>query len=140
MKYFFLLVIIIGLNSCDKEESITPVINSGLPGVWNLVEFSGGEAGLQCNVAGGEITWTFSNENDLTFSSSPDVNDLCTHNTYGENRTVKFSVLDHNDKKFLLIDNEEIGQLTIQNEKFILDQNFTSNSGWSDGYNMTFVK
>lgn len=146
MKYLpFLMLTIcaIFITSCDKDEiNDNETINSGLVGTWNLESSSGGFAGISCQYQIGEVVLVFDEEDNLIVTN----NVLNTSATCGGQEigmsveAHKYGVLTSNDKKFLLVDDAEVGELDIQGSMFTLDQNSYSEGSGADGFMTTFVK
>ena len=146
MKYlsFFLLIICsIFVISCDKDEVMdNESINSGLVGTWNLESSSGGFAGINCQYQTGEVVLVFDEEDNLIVSNNVvNTSATCGGQEIGISiETHKYGVLTSNDKKFLLVDDAEVGEIEIQTNMFTLDQNSYSQGSGADGFISMFVK
>lgn len=130
------------VSSCDKDEDATSFINSGLVGTWNLNNSSGGFAGISCDYQSGEVVFVFDNMDNLSITNNViNTTALCGGQEIGislESHT--YGVLTSNDKKFLLVDDQEVGELKINEDQFTLNQNSSSEGSGADLYFLTFVK
>ena len=133
----------ISITGCSKEESNSdPLINGGLVGTWNTINTSGGFAGINCDYQPGEIVWVFDAEDNLTITYNViNTSALCGGQELGMvTSEYKYGILSSNDKKFLLLDDNERGEIIVSTTEFILDQNSYSGGTGADGFFMTFVK
>ena len=55
-----------------------------------------------------------------------------------EDGVYTISILSTNDKNYLVFDNQEFGEITINGNTMVIDQNSNSNAAISDGFILTF--
>lgn len=141
--YLMLSIILIFATSCGKDDAEDSVIiNSGLVGTWNLINTSGGFAGINCSYQLGEIVFVFDEDDNLTITNNV-INTSATCGGQEINISVQthtYGVLNDNGKKYLLVDDQESGELMVENDRFTLDQNNSSQGSGADLFMLTFVK
>ena len=143
LSYLLTITFLICSSSCSKEESNNnQFVNSGLVGTWNATSTSGGFAGVSCVYQPGELVLTFDSEGNLTITNNV-VNTTATCG--GQEIGVQvgshtYGVFDSNDKKYLLVDDFERGELVISTNEFTLNQNNSSSGSGADQFFLTFAK
>ncbi len=143
LSYLLLSTLLICITSCDKEENNNNQLNnSGLLGTWHMINSSGGFAGSTCIYQSGEVVLTFDSDANLTIVNNVlNTTALCGGQEIGTTTgSHSYGVLDSNDKKYLLIDGEEMGELIVTNEEFLINQNNSSEGSNADLYFLTFAK
>lgn len=121
---------------CTDDIHTSPQDQS-LNGTWKLINLSGGFAGLDENYPSGTITWTFNSHNQTLII---DNNQPTSKSFIFDSGTYNYSIIEMNTQKYLKIDNEEYGELTILSHELIIDQNKISNGVGADGFIMKFEK
>lgn len=133
----FILFIGIGLlNSCSDDTDIIPK-EEELNGTWNLKNLSAGFAGLDENYPDGAITWTFDPQNQTIII---DNNQPASEPFIFESGTYNYTVTVVNNQKYLNIDSDEYGGLTISTNSLTIDQNNISWGVGADGFILKFEK
>lgn len=135
----FLLALLVG---CTEEEE--PTIDEQILGTWNLIQVTGGIAGLDCMFEEEAVTWTFASNSieikadNLSISLCPII----------DNQDHTYTILFQEDVPFLLRDNEEFGQVTITEsvvdeitrENLSVDGTVFSTGQINDGFIFSFVR
>ena len=135
-EVMLVLVLIFVFNGCSTDG--TDEKNDKLSGTWNLINVSGGFAGIDEDYEKGEIVWKF-NTNDGTLivtinhGSEPMYNGLPIG-------TYTYSILEEKDQFYLEINDKEIGGIVLAKSKLVLDQNSTSSGSGADGFVMVLVR
>jgi len=132
MKKFLLILIICSLclsSSCDNDKANSKTES------WFLVNISGGIAGINEDFEKGIIVWTFNEEDSL----------LTVENTTGstngfESGTYTYSILNTNGKRYLIVENNEIGGMITSENQLTIDQNMQSGGSGADGFILKFEK
>lgn len=143
LSYVLFAAFLICSTSCEKEESNNnQIVNSGLVGTWNATSTSGGFAGSSCFYQTGELVLVFDSGGNLTITNNVlNTTAICGGQEIGTNvGTHQYSVLDNNDKKFLLVDEIELGEIIVGTNEFTLNQNNSSEGSNADLYFLTFAK
>lgn len=124
------------LISCSDDAGVIPQ-EANLNGTWNLKNLSGGFAGLNENYANGTITWTFNPQNQTIII---DNNQPASEPFIFESGTYNYTVTVVNNQKYLNIDSDEYGGLTISTNSLTIDQNKISWGVGADGFILSFEK
>jgi len=131
---FMLLAIVFVSCSLDSElQTVNTPVNPN----WSLIEASGGVAGTTTDFQANQITWTFDE-----FNGSLEV----VHNTSGVSAALDPGTYDYRiensaNADFLFINNVEYGAITINVNRFTIDQNTTSDgSSVSDKFEYVFTR
>lgn len=136
----FILTLFLGIGlliSCTKDETNILPQEEYLNGVWNLKNLSGGFVGLNENYPTGAITWTFNAQNQTIIVNN---NNQASTSFIFESGTYNYSIIEVNDQKYLQIDSEEYGGLTISANNLTVDQNEISWGFGADGFVLYFEK
>jgi len=132
MKKLLLIFITCALclsSSCDNDNANTKSES------WFLVNISGGIAGINEDFEKGIIVWTFNEEDAI----------LTVENTTGstngfESGTYSYNILNTNDQRYLVVENNEIGGITTSGNQLIINQNMQSGGSGADGFILLFEK
>jgi len=133
-KIIFTLLSVL-LVSCSVDSDLETQATSNPK--WSLVESVGGVAGTTANYEVNQINWTF---NDL------DGTLLVEHNVEGisdalDPGTYDFNLQAINNASFIFINDVEFGAITINVNRFVIDQNITSDgSTVSDKFEYSFTR
>jgi hypothetical protein len=132
-----LLVIFMGLTNCsiDNEDKTAPQV---VEIYWNLVNVTGGINGINENFDLGTIIWRFNEASGILTVENNNTDD--TKQDALDSGDYPYSVIDINGDLFLVVDNTEIGLLTITATEFVLNENETSQGSGADGYIYKFRK
>ena len=120
---------------CESEE-VTP--NDPLNGSWNLINVSGGFAGISEDFEQGSIVWIF-NEAQGTLQ----VNKQMTPNSIYEglaSGSYDYEMVVHDGNNFLFVDQLEIGGVSISNNEMLINQNLMINGSGADKFVLKLVK
>lgn len=136
----FTFTTLTSLTSCslsnDGDNGPTTIIITE----WNLVNVTGGIAGVDNAFTIGDITWFFDNSLlvlSVTNSNTADLEDGLDEGNYN------ISYLEQNGNLFLVVEDFEFGQITFSgtdNEDMTIDQNSLTTGQGSDGFVYTFKK
>lgn len=130
-----LLCLAVMFYGCDKDEK-----NNADPiyGVWNLKNVSGGFAGVDDDFNDGAIIWTFNLQNGtLVVQNNNDSNAIYDGLDSG---TYTFSILEKGQKEYLLVDNSELGGMSLLQNEMVIDQNKMSTANGADGFILKLQK
>jgi len=121
---FLLICLVVLLTSCKSDD--TDSTND----IWNLVNISGGFAGIDKNFDTGKIIWTFNEENSTL------VIEKNTQEPFiGINEGTYFYVIENIDgATYLNLDNIERGSYAISQNQLIIDENKSSTGSGADRY------
>lgn len=129
-----LFAITVMFVSCGNDDDNSEQLN--LLGEWNLINLSGGIAGFDVDYERGWIVWNFSEDTVLIANNSPIDNGPNFYNS----GTYSYEIISTNNKKYLKIGGQEVGQIRIANTSFTIDQNeYTTGSG-NDGFGIYFER
>lgn len=134
-----ILTLLIGsgiLISCSDDADILPQ-EEQLNGTWNLKNLSGGFAGLNENYSNGTITWTFNPQNQTIIV---DNNIPASEGFIFSSGTYNYSITIAGGQKYVNIDSDEYGGLTISANNLTIDQNKISWGVGTDGFILNFEK
>ena len=131
MKKTTLIIILLLITiSCNSEDTLK-VDNS-----WNLINVSGGIAGIDENFNKGEVKWTF-NEGNSTLKVVKNTSDPYSGIADG---TYTYSILTNNDHFYLIIDSQEKGSIITTGSFMEIDENRQSTGTGADGFIYQFEK
>lgn len=136
MKFKFLasVIFIVVLTSCSisSDNNNTQVVRTE----WHLKNVSGGIEGVNDDFNYNIVVWTFDETlNTLTVSN----NNTDTSKEDGlDSGTYTYSLIEEGSNTFLVVDDHEIGSLTLSTNELIIDENSTSNGNGADGFIYTF--
>lgn len=123
-KLILLLICLALLTACKNDDTIST------NDTWNLVNISGGFAGIDKNFNAGEIIWTF-NEQNSTLIIEKNTQELFIGIDEG---TYSYAIEDINGTTYLNLDNLERGSFTISQNQLIIDENKSSTGSGADRY------
>jgi hypothetical protein len=139
MKFYKLILIIsfLSLNNCSlsNDSVTTPQV---IKIYWNLVNTSGGVAGVDDDFQIGTITWSFNEATEILTVVNNNTDN--TKQDFLDSGEYGFSVLTVGEDLFLVIDSVEIGRFTVTSNQLIINGNETSEGTVTDGFNYTFTK
>lgn len=96
---------------------------------------SGVFAGLDEGFSAGTITWMFNSQNQTIIVNN---NDTASTKYIFDNGAYNYSIAKVSNQKYLNIDNDEYGGLTISTNTLTIDQNKISNGVGADGIILYF--
>ncbi|MBU2905076.1 MULTISPECIES: hypothetical protein [Arenibacter] len=130
------LCLIFVLNGCSTDS--THEKNDKVSGTWNLINVSGGFAGIDEDFEKGEIVWKF-NAKDGTLIVANNDGSNPIYNGFPTG-TYTYSVLEEKDQFYLEINDKEIGGIVVAKSQLVLDQNSTTAGSGADGFVMVLVR
>lgn len=136
--YLFILVIsFLSLTNCSigNNDNTQPQV---VEVYWNLINVTGGVAGVNEDYALGTIIWRFNEASGVLSVENNNTDD--TKQDGLDSGDYTYSILDDNGDLFLVVDSDEMGHLTITANEFILNENETSQGSGADGFIYTFRK
>jgi hypothetical protein len=105
---------------------------------WSLINVSGGFSGVNKQFELETIIWHFNEETSsltvINANEDESIEDGLNSGIY------TFYVLNTNDKSFLIVDNNEFGNLVIDTESLTINQNITSEGDGADRYLYEFQR
>lgn len=133
MRNFFLLIIICSLNlssSCDNDD-----VNNSKTETWFLVNISGGFAGINNDIEKGTVIWTFNPQDSILKieNNNDDVSGF-------DSGIYSYSILNANNKNYLVIEGNEFGGMITSGNELIIDQNIQFEGSGADKFRFRFVK
>lgn len=137
-KLLILLTLFISLSNCSIDNNSTNNPPQVIKIYWNLINVSGGIAGVNEDFQSGTITWTFDEPTEtLTiFNNNTNVNieDGLDSGTYS------YSILNVEDKSFLVLDSNELGSIELTTNQLTINENIKSESNVADGFIYLFSR
>ncbi|MEZ4971579.1 MAG: hypothetical protein R2814_18280 [Flavobacteriaceae bacterium] len=130
------LGLIFALNGCSTEGTLEN--NDKLHGTWNLINVSGGFAGVDEGMEKGQIVWKF--DTDAGTLAISGINGPNNHYYGLPMGTYTYSLLAGGDQYYLQLNDKEIGEVVVAKSKLFLDQNSTSSGSGADGFVMVLVR
>jgi restriction endonuclease S subunit len=131
-----MLLLLTSFTACKKEvihtQQNTPSENA-IDGKWNLTQISGGIAGLIQVFAVGEIEWTFNTQNGTLTVNNTSSNPIYYYLPSG---TYNFQEVSNSGQHFLVIEADELGQISISGNQLQIDQNKKSTGEGACGFYM----
>jgi len=132
MKIVYAFLISIFIYSCTNSDDNNATIEK-----WNLVNVSGGFAGIDVDIEKGKIIWTL-NEHDSI---------LDIENNYEGNFVISLStgrysyfIEEINNTSYITIDNDEYGGIDISVNHLVIDENKSSTGTGADRFVFQFEK
>lgn len=113
------------LSSCTTNDD-----NTAMTEKFNLVNVSGGFAGINENFVRGEIIWIF-NEQNGTLVVEKNVQNTFSGLSEGN---YSYSFKNINDKQYIFINNIERGSVTNQTNSMVINENEQSNGSGADRF------
>lgn len=124
MKTFNLIVLaLLVLTACTKEEASNTE-------KFNLINVSGGFAGVNENFEPGDIIWIL-NENSSTLTIEKNINGSFTGLNAG---SYSYYIESIDNKLYINIDNNETGGLIKSANSMLIDENLSSQGSRADGF------
>ena len=127
-----LFVVFVGCSDDDEPQA------DPLDGAWSIINISGGFAGIDDDYTQGDIVWNFD-----TISSEIGVqNNNPTNTIYDglDSDEYPYTILTVGKDKYLQINGQEFGRMSISQDMMTLNQNFLSTGNGADGFVLLFAK
>ncbi|HMB63682.1 MAG TPA: hypothetical protein VKN36_11455 [Eudoraea sp.] len=136
-KYAIVLTnLVFIIAGCSKNTDTSGIVP--LNGRWNLVNVSGGFAGINEDFEEGTIVWNFeAATGTLTIENNNTSDALYDGLPSG---SYQYSILTDDKNLFLYIDNRESGAIFTSLGEIVLDQNVLSNGNGADLFVLTLRK
>ncbi len=120
MRKVVFIVLSFVIVSCSIESDSQPPTQTSAK--WSLIQAIGGLAGTNETFQRNQINWTFDEANNTLFVE---------HNASGVSAglapgTYDYIIENISNQDFLFIDEEEYGSIAITGNRFIINQNITS--------------
>jgi len=136
MRNLYVLLMVIVLCSCSNEDdtTVTDVLNptSSIQGTWNLINISGGFAGINQDFEKGTIIWDFDESNGMvTITNNSTITGVYDGFASG---TYTFSIVAPADIETLVVNDISLGFLTAITDNFSVSQQFR------DGFQIRFER
>lgn len=136
-----LLLLTLGtFTACKKEVNHTTkndTPKSTIDGTWNLMRIHGGIMGANETHATGEIEWTF----DTQASTLTVINTVGSSTYYYlPSGTYSFQQITGPTETYLVIDANELGQLTFTGNQLLIDENKKSSGEGACGFYLTLER
>jgi len=132
MKIVCAFLILIFICSCTDNDDSNATIEK-----WNLINVSGGFAGIDLTIEKGEIIWTL-NEHDSI---------LDIENNYRGTFVVSlptgrysYFVEEINNTSYITIDRDEYGGIDILGNQIVIDENISSTGTGADRFVFRFER
>ncbi len=135
MKHFICVVFLFVIIGCDSDDDVTPVNPpsnpSGLIGIWNLVNVTGGFSGINDDFEKGVIVWDFDDTKKRVEVTNNNAANSSTEDLFPTG-VYTFSIVTINGNKELIVNERNLGNFEITTNEFIVDEQF------KDGFRYTF--
>jgi hypothetical protein len=139
MKYKSLIVLafLVFFSAGCQKDADDPVTDP-LNGSWNLINVSGGFAGINENFPAGSIIWTF----NATAATLSVVNNDTTNALFDglPSGNYAYSIFEVDKDSFLMVDAVEWGGLSFLQDELIINQNAMSNGSGADRFVLKLTK
>lgn len=123
-KVTFILISIFFISGCTSDNSMMVTEK------FSLINVSGGFAGINENFNAGEITWTFNKQNE-TLSIKKNIQNGISGLNEG---TYSYSFQNINNKRYIYLNNSEIGSVINEADKMVINENELSTGTGADGF------
>ncbi|MDL5513473.1 hypothetical protein QSE00_16725 [Arenibacter sp. M-2] len=130
------LVLIFVLHGCSTES--TPEKKDKVSGTWNLMNVSGGFAGVDEDFEKGKIIWEFDTKDGTLLVTNNDESGALYNGL--PTGTYAYSILQGKDQDYLQLNDKEVGGIDVAKSQLVLDQNNTSSGSGADGFVLVLVK
>lgn len=135
MKHFICVVFLFVIIGCGSDDDVTPVNPpsnpSGLIGIWNLVNVTGGFSGINDDFEKGVIVWDFDDTKKRVEVTNNNAANSSTEDLFPTG-VYTFSIVTINGNKELIVNERNLGNFEITTNEFIVDEQF------KDGFRYTF--
>jgi hypothetical protein len=128
-----LMLVLLGCTN-DNTHGNDDVVR----GSWNLINVSGGFAGVDDDFEKGKIVWKFDGKTESLIV----VNNDASNSIYNglPTGTYTYSVLQEKDKFYLFVNDKEVGGILVAETKLVLDQNIITSGSGADGFVLVLEK
>lgn len=123
-KATFILISIFLISSCTSDNNMI------ITEKFNLINVSGGFAGVNENFNEGEIIWTFNTQNE-TLTIEKNIQNAFSG--LGEGN-YSYSFKNIEEKRYFYLNNTEIGSVTNEVDRMIINENELSTGIGADGF------
>ena len=136
MKIKLLIVLCISLVVTNCSISNNTETPQNFKNLWHLINVSGGVSGINENFELETIIWSF-NEATLKLTIVNN-NDDDTIQDGLDSGTYDYAITNANGKSYLIIDGNEVGELTFTQTSMQIDENIMSTGNGADGFMYSF--
>ncbi|PKV51203.1 hypothetical protein ATE84_3277 [Aquimarina sp. MAR_2010_214] len=137
MKHFIYIVFLFAMIGCSGDDDGNPgdpiPDPSGLAGVWNLVNVTGGFAGINQDFKKGTIVWNFDDTKKRVEVTNNNPTSASTEDLFPSGNYT-FSIVTINGNKELIVNDRNLGNFEITTNEFVVDEQF------KDGFRYTFQR
>lgn len=130
----FLIVTSCNISNNDNDDPIEVTLYH-----WNLINVSGGVAGVDNDFVVGDIVWDFDPLENLLYVENSNTDDTIEDSL--DSGVYEFSLFEENLKLYTLLEFNEFGEIyesETDNTILIINQNSLSTGTASDGFVYTF--
>lgn len=131
---FLFILTSCSLNDANNNDEAQEVILS----FWHLRETSGGFAGVNDQFELDTVVWFFDETNGTVTIENNNTDD--TKQDALDSGTYTYSIITGDIGLFIIVDGNELGEITIDQTNFVIDQNNTSGGVAADGFVYTFQR
>ncbi len=121
--------------SCKDEDVLPPTDEHEILGEWSMTNVSGGFAGINDPIEKGAYIWTFG-ESQVNLH----ITELIPTGYGFSPGNYDYSIISVDEKEFLVIDGDEVGEIQFIDEEMTLDGNSFSNASGADGFMYGFER
>lgn len=118
-------------NNNDEEQQV-------ILSFWHLRDTSGGFAGVSDQFELDTVVWFFDETNGTITIENNNTDD--TKQDAFDSGTYTYSIITDDTDQFIIIDGNELGEITVDLTDFIIDENNTSNGLVADGFVYSFQR
>ncbi|WP_338356819.1 hypothetical protein [Yeosuana marina] len=136
--YVLLILFSVTLTNCSLNSTSDTNTSQIVKSSWNLVNISGGFAGVNENFNTGEIVWSFNEDNSILTVTNTNTSGSIEYGPISG--TYSFSVTNKGSNLFLFIDSNEFGSFTVTQNQLIIDQSITTNGSAADKFIYIFER
>ncbi len=127
--YITILAIVLGCSGDDDTNVIIPL--TGIDGVWNLINVTGGFVGTDHDFESGLITWDFE-ESSQTVTITNNNTDDTLEDSFPSGTYTYTIITAQGGNQEILVDGRNIGNFELTSNQFTIDETFR------DGFRFTF--
>jgi len=130
LGFIFCMMLSMVLTGCTDTPA--PMEDNPVQGTWNLLNISGGFAGMDQDFEKGSITWEF----DAELQSLAVINNAPSDTMYSglDTASYRYAIFVKNGSSYLRINDVEYGGVAFSNSKMVVDQNLGSQGNGADGF------
>jgi hypothetical protein len=132
----FCFIIMFVFNGCSADSAADN--NDWLSGAWNLINLSGGFAGINNDFEKGRIVWKFNPKDEtLIVANNDDSTSIYKGLATG---IYTYAILKDKDQSYLELNDKEYGGIIDSRSQLVIDQNSTTSGSGADGFVMVLAR